>query len=552
MEVLAKIEKETLQVKCQYYEIQQQNLELRQELKQVVRDLCQESEHRDEVLHQNISELVDTLTMQLEQTQQMIMTQVLASTHYTHTEYPEELDDYYNQYSVDDALSNQEFPELSDIYEDSLYDQGLSEIPLLEESLDDMNPLELALPALPLLKLNDQDTNIPQIIHWKEAIHQCQNISELVDTLTALFEQTRQAIMTQVLGSTHYTHAEYPEELDDYHQYSVDDVLFNEELPEPSYIHENSLYDQGLGETPLLEESLGGRNPLELALPTQPLLELNGGDYEDSSYDQGLGKNPLHEESLDDRIHWNLHCPHSHSPNSIVETLKSPRSFTGRKPFISGMKHHAIVEEFEFFGRDEEKLQEYHGNNTKGVDRLLQAIWKRRKEENHQFDELDLKKSGGQVKANTSSNAQAHADTDVEETDENSGGSKMVEQCIPRIKHWKEAVLQWDRGDPKNGLTVPLSEWMTSIWYKTLKNSLDYETDQEDEEDEEDESDEEDEHDEEGESDEEYKQGDDEDEEEEEEKRPVKKQNISSASGQPSSSKSKNMPMCVQPPCRVK
>ncbi|KAF9381855.1 hypothetical protein CPC16_009646 [Podila verticillata] len=34
-----------------------------------------------------------------------------------------------------------------------------------------------------------------------------------------------------------------------------------------------------------------------------------------------------------------------------------------------------------------------------------------------------------------------------------------TETTIPRILEWKEAIKQWDEGDPENGLDIPLSQW---------------------------------------------------------------------------------------------
>ncbi|KAG0353392.1 hypothetical protein BG005_007295 [Podila minutissima] len=107
---------------------------------------------------------------------------------------------------------------------------------------------------------------------------------------------------------------------------------------------------------------------------------------------------------------------------------------------------------------------------TRNWKEIIRQWDKRLKEEKRHFDELDLKKPGGQVEANTSS-AGVHTVTNVaeggidelsqgdidEETDEDSKGSDMGKR-IPRIKHRKQAILQWDRGDPKKGLTIPLSK----------------------------------------------------------------------------------------------
>ncbi|KAG0088841.1 hypothetical protein BGZ93_010158 [Podila epicladia] len=38
-----------------------------------------------------------------------------------------------------------------------------------------------------------------------------------------------------------------------------------------------------------------------------------------------------------------------------------------------------------------------------------------------------------------------------------------LEQTIPDITHWKEAIRQWEKGDRTNGLTIALSKWTTDM-----------------------------------------------------------------------------------------
>ncbi|KAG0016400.1 hypothetical protein BGZ81_011212 [Podila clonocystis] len=142
------------QVKRKYHKIQQQNLELRQELNQVARDLRQESEHRDETLRQDIYKLA----ARIEQTQQAITSQDFGDTCYTYAGYPEKLDDYH-QFSEDDAL----------LEENSLCEKNLKEY-LLEDSTDDWNPL--LQPAQLHLESDGEDTNIPKTHQWQGAIRQ--------------------------------------------------------------------------------------------------------------------------------------------------------------------------------------------------------------------------------------------------------------------------------------------------------------------------------------------------------------------------------------------
>ncbi|KAG0010201.1 hypothetical protein BGZ82_003556, partial [Podila clonocystis] len=235
----------------------------------------------------------------------------------------------------------------------------------------------------------------------------------------------------------------------------------NDELPEDVY--EDSLCEQNLDEERLLEGSMDDQNLLELLQPAPLPLETDGGDT-------NIPKIHHWQEAIQQ---WDDGDPE----HGLAIPLKEWSSLM-RASNRNFHKRHVIVEEFEFFGRDKEKLQEYHGENTDGVDRLIQAIWRRREKEYHQFDKLDLRKSYGRVEANTNSNTKAHTDAIAKEggsndysqegesdekTDGDNGCSDEVEQCIPRINHWKGAVPQWDKEDAKNGLTVPLSKWTFSM-----------------------------------------------------------------------------------------
>ncbi|KFH73966.1 hypothetical protein MVEG_01179 [Podila verticillata NRRL 6337] len=41
---------------------------------------------------------------------------------------------------------------------------------------------------------------------------------------------------------------------------------------------------------------------------------------------------------------------------------------------------------------------------------------------------------------------------------------------IPPIAHWKDALKQWEEGDPANGLDIPLSKWPSSMRYSTFSD----------------------------------------------------------------------------------
>ncbi|KAG0093000.1 hypothetical protein BGZ93_007273 [Podila epicladia] len=410
------------------------------------------------------------------------------------------------------------------------------------------------------------------------------------DINTLQLENTQQAISSHDPEGAHHSRAEHPTEETENslnHQHSVNDEPFHH-APHQGIFFEDSLHGQELDDEPLLEDSTDGPNPVELLPPLQSPSESDGGDII-------IPKIWRWKEAI---RQWDEGDPEQ----GLIIPLKDWSSVM-RSRNRNFRKRRVIVEEFEFFGRDEEKLQKYYGENTKGVDRLILAIGKRRKKEHRQFDELDLKKRGRQVEANMSGHGGVtstkeegmdellQGDSD-DETDVDSECRDKVVQCIPRIKHWKEAILQWDRGDPKKGLIIPLSKWKYSMRrrhqdtfyprrtiakefehfgrnegkmrvvygddmsgsvknlvlairrrYKKLKKRCSDETDLENDEDYEDGGDKE-------EDDEEEEDGDDE--EEDEEERLVKKQKVSSAISLPSSFKVRAIPMRVQPPRRAK
>ncbi|KAF9330633.1 hypothetical protein BG006_006411 [Podila minutissima] len=371
-------------------------------------------------------------------------------------------------------------------------------------------------------------------LQFKQQFHElCLELDQLHrDVNTLQLENTQQAMASHIPEGAHHSRAEHPAETENnlHRRHSVT------EEPDHHVPHQenfkDSLHGQDLDNEPFLEDSTDDLKPLELPQPAQTPPKSDGGD-----------------------------------------------------------------------------------TNTPKTRNWKEIIWqwdKRLKEEKRHFDELDQKKPGGQVEANTSSNARVHTVTNVkereidelsqgdidEETDKDSKGSDMGRQCIPRIKHQKQAILQLDSGDPKKGLTVPLSKRtfskqrlhrdmfhphrtttkefecfgrnegkMCNVYGairrrdKELKKGCDDEMGLEDDEDnkdgrEDDEDDEEDNgddeeddgDDEEDGDDDEEDSGDDKEDEEEEEERLVKKRKVSSAAGHSSSFKIKAIPTRVQPP----
>ncbi|KAI9237076.1 MAG: hypothetical protein BYD32DRAFT_487596 [Podila humilis] len=93
--------------------------------------------------------------------------------------------------------------------------------------------------------------------------------------------------------------------------------------------------------------------------------------------------------------------------------------------------HKLIVQEFDFYGRDENKMREVYGDVlNEGSDKLRKAIQARHKFERRGFED-----------------------------DQDDWQDQLHPQPILRVWGWREAIRQWDEGDPENGLTVALCDW---------------------------------------------------------------------------------------------
>ncbi|KAF9390091.1 hypothetical protein CPB97_009988 [Podila verticillata] len=98
-----------------------------------------------------------------------------------------------------------------------------------------------------------------------------------------------------------------------------------------------------------------------------------------------------------------------------------------------------IFEEFESFGRSGARMRKVYGNSMNGLKKLLIAIRSRRK----------LKKKGVEDRGQ---------EAEQQEEEEEEEGLKEHWPKVPRIKTWRQAVQQWEIGDPTHGLG-PISKW---------------------------------------------------------------------------------------------
>ncbi|KAF9366306.1 hypothetical protein CPB97_006791, partial [Podila verticillata] len=91
-------------------------------------------------------------------------------------------------------------------------------------------------------------------------------------------------------------------------------------------------------------------------------------------------------------------------------------------------------------------MRQVYGDSLNAeVKKLLIAIRLRRKQGNPQpLDKLGEKDLSSPSVSDDESDQEYHG---------------RSQPTIPKISNWREAVQQWEEGDPENGVTVPLRDW---------------------------------------------------------------------------------------------
>ncbi|KAG0084273.1 hypothetical protein BGZ92_010020 [Podila epicladia] len=132
-------------------------------------------------------------------------------------------------------------------------------------------------------------------------------------------------------------------------------------------------------------------------------------------------------------------------------------------------KRKMVTKEFERLGHSESRMQEMYGNDLEGgLNRLCNVMRIKRwlsipgmgqeieEEEQGQrptrFDDVQDHRQ----QESTRNNSQQQ---EVMAPEQHNSKEDSQAQTIPRASSWQEAVRQWDNGDPKNGLTMPLCSW---------------------------------------------------------------------------------------------
>ncbi|KAG0014121.1 hypothetical protein BGZ81_000635 [Podila clonocystis] len=110
--------------------------------------------------------------------------------------------------------------------------------------------------------------------------------------------------------------------------------------------------------------------------------------------------------------------------------------------------------------------------NNKAVAKLEMVSQQSSRKIDQGFKELrrewaEVKDTVSKLMLNLASGADHSNDADNnsnnDNNDNNNNNNFIQKPDLPKIRHWKEAIRQWDEGDPKRGLVVPLGKW-PGVW----------------------------------------------------------------------------------------
>lgn len=139
-----------------------------------------------------------------------------------------------------------------------------------------------------------------------------------------------------------------------------------------------------------------------------------------------------------------------------LERQQSTRTYKDRQ---------MIAQEFENFGRSEARMRKVYGSDMDGVAKLRDAIRAKHKK---------LYQPGGEMMEEGSEEEAGEEDEENDGDHNEQGGAQQEEAMehgddkpevlnIPKVFHWKQVIRQWEDGDVRRGLTIPLRAWTKAM-----------------------------------------------------------------------------------------
>lgn len=113
-----------------------------------------------------------------------------------------------------------------------------------------------------------------------------------------------------------------------------------------------------------------------------------------------------------------------------------------------------VVKEFESFGRSEAKMRKVYGESMNGLGKLTKAIRSR-----HKRQKQGVAKSGHEGEQEEEEEDKEEEDEEQEKEEEkDEEGPEVPWPNVPKLRDWKQAITQWEIGDPGRGFK-PVSTW---------------------------------------------------------------------------------------------
>ncbi|KAF9328215.1 hypothetical protein BG006_008554 [Podila minutissima] len=122
-----------------------------------------------------------------------------------------------------------------------------------------------------------------------------------------------------------------------------------------------------------------------------------------------------------------------------------------------------IAKEFERCGHNEATMRQMYGDNLDGLNTLITAIRKQ-----NRMRRIQAKNA---ARPQTVNDSNTESEDDEEEKGE-AGGAAGPMPRVPRLQTWKQAIEQWETGDPEQGLT-PMRDWPYK-WRNTARTRMLY------------------------------------------------------------------------------
>lgn len=315
-----------------------------------------------------------------------------------------------------------------------------------------------------------ENSYIPPFVHWREAIQQW----DVGDPKNGITVPLRDWDLAMRRGQKRYYDCKLVAQEFEYHGRNEDKM--------------RQLYgDSSNGGIKKLLTAIRSRRNLGILQPPAEVVEnepLNPGTSDDESDQENHGRPQRQKKKPDQGTSAHPTIPKISSWREAVQQWEEGDPDNGlivplckwatvtRESRATHANRKLIANEFDFFKRDEHKMREVHGKSMDKLKLLVESIRKRFKQQG----QLEYDQTGGERKRIQRQRARHVIDVSDSDTTEDEqlapqqrsqnhrktivrGTGVISAQRVPNLHSWKDAVRQWENGDPENGLTLPFRDW---------------------------------------------------------------------------------------------